>query len=601
MPFPPGFMEELKARNPIDTTIGRYVNLKRAGSHLVGLCPFHSEKSPSFTVFDDHFHCFGCSAGGDVVTFVMRMENLEYPDAVRTLADRCGMTVPDDAGYIRKKSALTRERSFEMNRLAARHFYENLMSDEGAEARAYLDRRKLSRATRVRFGLGYAKNSFNDLTDYLTAKGFTVEEMKENFLCGVSQKNGRPFDMFRNRVMFPIIDTTGNILAFGGRVMDDSKPKYLNSSDTVVFKKSRNLFALNFAKTAVLGDKEKTEKNATGADRYARPGELILCEGYMDVIAMHQAGFSGAVATLGTAITSEHARLIARYAKLVYLAYDSDSAGQTATDRAIRMLDEVGVETRVIQMTGAKDPDEFIQKYGAAAYAKLMTGSEGQIDFKLGSILKKYDLSVPDDKLKAIEEACRMLAAIPSELKREIYATRLATLAEISVDKIQAEIRHAARVENKRVRSRFREETQKTMLRYGDTINPEAIRFPNEATAEQRILGILMLYPEQIEACDICADDFVTAFDRTLFEHLAALYAEGQTDISALNEFYSAEQFSYILAMKNARAALSSNGIDTLEAQLKILRAHKEKTKASSEESLEQTLDRIRRKKTKGS
>lgn len=601
MPFPPGFMEELKARNPIDTTIGRYVNLKRAGSHLVGLCPFHSEKSPSFTVFDDHFHCFGCSAGGDVVTFVMRMENLDYPDAVRTLADRCGMTMPEDMGPVRKKSALTRERSFEMNRLAARHFYENLMSAEGEEARAYLDRRQLSRATRVRFGLGYAKNSFNDLTDYLISKGFTVEEMKENFLCGVSQKNGRAFDMFRNRVMFPIIDTTGNIIAFGGRVMDDSKPKYLNSSDTVVFKKSRNLFALNFAKTTVLGDKEKNENNATGDNSYARPGELILCEGYMDVIAMHQAGFSGAVATLGTAITSEHARLIARYARLVYLAYDSDSAGQTATDRAIRMLNEVGVETRVIQMTGAKDPDEFIQKYGAAAYAKLMTGSEGQIDFKLGSILKKYDLTAPDDKLKAIQEACRMLAAIPSELKREIYATRLATLAEISVDKIQAEIRHAARVENKRVRTRFREETQKTMLRYGDTVNPEAVRFPNEATAEQRILGILMLYPEQLETCGLCAEDFVTAFDRTLFEHLSKMYAEGQTDISALNEFYSAEQFSYILAMKNARAALSSNGRDTLEAQIKILRAHKEKANASSGESLEQTLDRIRRKKTKGS
>lgn len=598
MPFPPGFIEELKARNPIDTTIGRYVELKRAGSHLVGLCPFHSERSPSFTVFDDHFHCFGCSAGGDVITFVMRMENLEYPDAVRTLADRAGMTVPEDgAGILRKKSALTRERSFEMNRIAARHFYENLASPDGAEARAYLDKRRLSRATRIRFGLGYAKNSFNDLTDTLTAAGFAVEEIKENFLCGLSQKNGRPFDMFRNRVIFPIIDVSGNVIAFGGRVMDDSKPKYLNSSDTVVFKKSRNLFALNFAKSAVLGDKPDRQ---ISEQSYARPGELILCEGYMDVIAMHQAGFSGAVATLGTAITSEHARLIARYAKTVYLAYDSDTAGQTATERAIRMLAEVGLETRVIKMTGAKDPDEYIKANGAAAFAKLMDSSEGQIDFKLGNILKKYDLTNPDDKLRAVGEACRMFAAIPSEVKQEIYMTRFATLSEIPIEKIRGEMHRVTRAENRKTRSRFREDTQKLLFHYGDSINPEAIRYPKQTVAEQRILGMLMLYPELLASSDVTADDFVTEFNRTLFEHLKALYAEGQTDISALNEFYSAEQFSYILAMKQSRAALSSNGSDTLAAQLEVLRKYKTAA-AAGEETLAEAMERIRREKMKGS
>ncbi len=602
MPFPPGFIEELKARNPIDKIISRYVELKRAGSNLVGLCPFHSERSPSFTVFKDNFHCFGCSAGGDVITFVMRMENLEYMDAIRFLADNCGMSVPENEDSVfRKKSALTREKSFEMNKLAARHFYENLNSPEGQEARAYLmEKRKLTRATCVRFGLGYAKNSFNDLTDFLVSKGFAPEEIKENFLCGFSQKNGRPFDMFRNRVMFPIIDTTGNIIAFGGRVMDDSKPKYLNSSDTVVFKKSRNLFALNFAKNVVLGDKDKKETEAFKTS-YANPGELIICEGYMDVIAMHQGGFGNAVATLGTAITSEHARIIARYAKVVYLAYDSDAAGQNATERAIRLLAEAGVEARVIKMTGVKDPDEYIKSYGAPAFAKLLSASEGQIDFKLNGILKKYNLSEPDDKLSAVREACKMLAGIRSEVKREVYANRLAGLVSLSIESINAEIKYAAGVENKRIRTRFRDNIQKSLLHYGDTVNTEAAANAKAVVAEQRILGILMLYPELAKTAGVSAGDFVTAFNKNLFERLITLYESGETDISALNEFYTPEQFSYILAMKRARSELSSNGKDTLEEQLTLLRKYGKKDQPQEEESFTDTISRIRSEKKKGS
>lgn len=604
MPFPPGFLEELKARNPIEQVISRYVDLKRAGSNLVGLCPFHSERSPSFTVFKDHFHCFGCSAGGDVITFVMRMENLEYPDAIRFLADRCGMTVPEnDAGVFRKKSALTRERSFAMNKLAARHFYENLNTPEGAAAREYLmQKRKLTRATCIRFGLGYAKNSFNDLTDMLISQGYTPEEIQENFLCGFSKKNGRPFDMFRNRVMFPIIDTTGNIIAFGGRVMDDSKPKYLNSSDTVVFKKSRNLFALNFAKNVVLGDKTSDDsRSMTEQTSYARPGELIICEGYMDVIAMHQGGFGNAVATLGTAITSEHARMIARYAKVVYLAYDSDAAGQNATERAIRLLGEAGVDAKVIQMTGAKDPDEYIKAYGAPAFAKLLGNSEGQIDFKLNGILKKYNLSEPDDKLAAVREACKMLAAIRSDVKREVYAKRLSNLLSLSPESINAEIKYAAGAENKRIKARRREENQKSLLGYGDTVNLQAAANRGATAAEQRILGILMLYPELLPTVSVTAEDFVTEFNRTLFERLAALYQSGETDISALNEFYTPEQYSYILNMKREREGLSANGKDTVENQLDLLKKAAKKSLPKDEESLSDAISRIRQEKKKGS
>lgn len=593
MPYPSSFIQELKARNPIDNIISRYVELKRAGSNLVGVCPFHSERTPSFTVFEDNFHCFGCSAGGDVITFIMRIENLEYRDAIHFLADRCGLTVPEDERISNKrKSALTREKAFEMNKLAARHFYENLMSSDGAQARKYLEDRKISSATRTRFGLGFAKNSFTDLTQFLHDKGFTTEEIKENFLCGISQKNGRPFDMFRNRVMFPIIDTTGNIIAFGGRVMDDSKPKYLNSSDTVIFKKSRNLFALNFAKNTVLGD--NSEKASL-----SKPGEIIICEGYMDVIALHQAGFSGAVATLGTAITSEHARLISRYAKNVYLAYDSDSAGQTATNRAISMLADVGIDAKVLKISGAKDPDEYIKKFGAASFSKLLGASEGQTDFKLNSILNKYDISIPDDKMKAVREACKMLASEHSQIKKEVYAARLSELTGISVDTINAEIKYNTRAESRRIKNKFDEDVQKQLLKYDDKINLQAASNPKAVAVEQRILGIYLMYPELFDdKCELSEGDFITDFNKSLYIRLCELSDDGDFDISALNEYYSPQEYSYILAMRKAREKLSSNGKDALNEQIKLLKNLK--NTSDNEQDLSEFLQKIRADKKKG-
>ena len=592
MPFPKEFIDTLKMRNPIEDVIGHYVVLKRAGSNMSGLCPFHSEKSPSFTVFSDHFHCFGCSAGGDVITFVMKMENLDYPDAIRFLADRAGLAVPEDTqgGYQKKEEKiLTRERSFAMNKLAARHFYDNLMSPDGEAARAYFfEKRKLSKATINHFGLGYAKDSFHDLIDFLTANGYTIDEIKANFLCGISEKTGRPFDMFHNRVMFPIIDLSGNVIAFGGRVLDDSKPKYLNSSDTVVFKKSRNLFALNYAKKSVLGD-----GSTVG---YVQPGELIVCEGYMDVIALHQAGFTNAVATLGTAITSEHARVISRFAKTVFLSYDSDEAGQKATSRAIAVLSEVGIDPKVITYSGGKDPDEYIKSFGAEAFNKLIHASVGTVDYRLEKILAKYDLNIPDDKVKAVKEVVGVLVSIRSEVTREIYVKRLAEKVGLSEMSIEAEMRRDARYANKKSREKFNDDMQRAYLRYDDKINPDAARDPNIAAVERRIIGILLLYPSFFDTCAELNDaKFVTPFDKALFERLRTLH-ENDEPLEALNETYTPDQMGYILEMRREREAMSVNGEDVLRTQLALLASLADK-KNDTPETFEDSIARLRAEK----
>ncbi len=597
MPFPSSFIAELKSRNPIETVISRYVDLKRAGSNLVGLCPFHSERTPSFTVFSDNFHCFGCSAGGDVITFIMKMENLEYRDAIQFLADKCGMTVPADdyTGYGKPKSALTREKCFEMNKIAARVFYSNLNSLDGAAARSYLDERKISAATRIHFGLGYALNSFDNLTDILVSKGFTPQEISENFLCGISKKTGKPFDMFRNRIMFPIIDISGNIVAFGGRVLDDSKPKYLNSSDTTVFKKSRNLFALNFAKNVIIGDKND-EKNTVKS--YAKPGEMILCEGYMDVISMHQAGFGNAVATLGTAITSEHARIISRFAKTVYLAYDSDEAGQAATKRAIRMLTEVGIDAKVIKISGAKDPDEYIKKFGPASFSNIIEASEGQIDYKLNEILNKYDMNISEQKYKAMTEACGIIAAIRTELKRDIYVERLSQLTGVKQETIYSEIKRAYRNEEKKFKRKNSELLQSSILRYDDRINTEAAANYNAAAVESRIIGILLMYPELLNGkTPLSEDDFITTFNKKLFSNIKKLFETGETDITPLNEIYTPDEFAYIMNMKFARMPLSSNGTDALNEQIALLKKIKSESDDKEETDFAGTIEKIKKEK----
>lgn len=596
MAYPQGFIQELKMRSPVQDVIGRYVELKRAGRNLVGRCPFHSEKTPSFTVFEDNFHCFGCGAGGDVITFAMRIENLDYRDAVQFLADRCGMTVPqDEKRYSNiEKPKLSRERAFSMNKAAARIFYENLLSPEGLEARDYLAKRELSPATIKRFGLGFAKNEFYDLHNKLTSLGYSTEEIKENFLCGISQKSGKPFDMFRNRIMFPIIDTSGNVIAFGGRVMDDSKPKYLNSSDTVIFRKGKQLFALNYAKDVLLGNVQS---------ELVKQGEIILCEGYMDVIAMHQAGFTNAVATLGTAITSEHARVVSRYAKTAFLAYDSDDAGKKAADKAMTLLNEVGVDTKIIRMHDAKDPDEYIKKFGAQSYAKLLSGSIGQIDFKLNGVLSKYNLNIPDEKLRAVDECCKVIASIYSEVKQDIYIQRLSQITDVKVESIRSTINRDKKKSAGKAAVSRRADTEKKTMHFDDRVNPEAIANPVAVEIEERILGILLLMPEEYAKCDsLSEDDFVTKFSARIFKELTSLYNQDITDISQFNEIFTPEEMSRIFDMRHRRSELTANGTQALNEQIASLKREKSrvmnsKGNISSDDDLMNLISKARKDK----
>ena len=421
--IPREIIEEIRYRNDIEDVISSYVTLKRAGSNLVGCCPFHNEKTPSFTVFtsNKNFYCFGCGAGGDVITFIMKAENLDYPSALEFLAQRAGIEIPKNGGF--EEKGIPRKRIYEMNLAAAKFFRQCLFDPNiGREALSYLaENRRLSGAVIKHFGLGYSPADFGILTAHMKKLGFTDEELTVGFLCGKSQKNGRLYDYFRNRVMFPIIDVSGNIVAFGGRVMDDSKPKYLNTSDTPGFKKSRNLFALNYAK-----------KNCAE--------QMILCEGYMDVIALHAAGFENAVATLGTAITQEHARIISKYTKSVLISYDMDSAGRAAADKAMRLLADVGVDVKVLKMTGAKDPDEYIKLYGADRFRQVISRSQSGFEYKMDTVLSKYDLSQAEDKIKASAELCNIIASVYSSVEREVYISAAAEKIGLSPDVMKNDV-----------------------------------------------------------------------------------------------------------------------------------------------------------------
>ncbi len=442
MAIPATYIQELVARNDIYDTVSRYVSLQRAGRLYKGLCPFHSERSPSFMVYPEtqSYYCFGCGAGGDVIKFTMEMNSLSYIEAVRFLAQQCGMPMPDeDDGQAKLKA-----RILQMNKLAARFFYDTLNSDEGRNARKYLRDRQLSDKTIVNFGLGYAPAGWQGLVNYLRSKGFTDDEMVRGYLAA-RNKNGNLYDIFRDRVMFPIIDLRGNVIAFGGRRMgDEGGPKYLNSGDTPVFKKSNGLFALNLAKKS-------------GKDTF------ILAEGYMDVIAMHQAGFNNAVATLGTALTSQQARLIGDYAKKVIISYDSDEAGQKATRRAMEIFEKEDVSVQVLSMTGAKDPDEYIKKYGAQRFEMLLEGANSALDFQLMKLKSQYDIRNPEQRVEYLTKACDILAGLTNPIQQDVYCSRLAN--ETSADKASIKLQlDRAKARNRRKETKKKEQE---LLRQG--------------------------------------------------------------------------------------------------------------------------------------
>ncbi len=586
--IPREIIDEIVFHSDIEQVIGSYVTLKRAGSNMSGLCPFHSEKSPSFTVFPAtrSFYCFGCGAGGDVITFIMKEENLEYVDAVKFLAARAGIPVPEDQGA-GEQTGIPRQRIYEMNLAAAKFFRQCLFDPQcGGEAMNYLaGERKLSLATIKHFGLGFSPNNAWSLTNHMHRLGFTDEELVTGFLCGKSRKNGASYDYYRNRVIFPIIDTTGNIVAFGGRVMDDSKPKYLNTSDTPAFKKSRHLFALNFAR-------RKAEER------------MILCEGYMDVIALHAAGFENAVATLGTAITSEQARIFAKYTKKVIICYDSDDAGQTAASKAMRLLGEVGVEVRVLKLSGAKDPDEYIKKFGADAFRQVLDESKTGFEFKLDKILGQYDISVSENKIKASAALCDVISDVPSGVERDIYIRRASEALGVSADPMRGDVERIRKRKLKEYAQKQSNDAQMSLKNIGDRVNSDSAKNIRASNAEEALLGLLLLFEEyRHEAVSgrlgLEADDFTTDFGRRVYEALCTLEnSEGGFSHALLGQMFNVDEMGRIQKMEQDRQRLENNSHEVLVALAQTVSAEKQKQGDDPFGDLARMRERIRMAKS---
>ncbi len=593
MKYPREWIDSVRERSDIVELIGSYVTLRRAGSNYTGLCPFHSERTPSFTVFPDtqSFFCFGCEAGGDAFTFVMRSENLEYPEAVEFLAKRAGIQIPETHEDSDQPRGISRARAYELNRAAAR-FYRDCLFDPaiGEAGMNYLrDTRGLDTAVIRHFGLGYAPNEFGVLLPHLKSLGFTEEEMRQCFLCGRSQ-SGRYYDYFRGRVMFPVINTAGEVVAFSGRdVTGTSKAKYLNSSDTPVFQKRKNLFALNFAK-------------AHCAE------QMILCEGNMDVVSMHAAGFENAVASLGTALTDEQARIMARYTKQVIIAYDGDSAGQRAAGRAMDIFARVGLDVRVLRITDAKDPDEYIRKFGTDAFARLLKGSSTGFSYRLDGVLNRYNIKEPEDRIKAAAELCGMVARVWSSAEREVYLQAVSERLGLPIDSLRRDVERAqARIQRDRHQSEARA-ARMSALALDDRVNPEAAGNIRAAAAEDTVLGLMLLYEEHRRAVregavSLTADDFVTAFNRRVFEAIMELEnSDGGFSTAVLGEQFDPDEMGRLAKLAQARRNLSENGQSVLKAAVRTLQDEKNavtKDDAPPEDSLERLLEKKRQKMLK--
>lgn len=473
------FLQELKMKTDIEDVISTYVTLKRRGATLVGLCPFHNEKTPSFTVYPatQSFYCFGCGAGGDAITFLKKIENLDYLDAVKTLAQRAGLQMPQE-GFDDSLSK-RRRRILEMNREAARFYHSVLLSPEGKVGYDYYIGRALSAATINHFGLGFAPNQWDALLKHMRAKGYQPAELVDAGLARKGQKGY--YDNFRNRVMTPIIDVRGNVIAFGGRVLDDSKPKYINTGDTLVYKKTNELFALNFAKDS-------------------KEDALILCEGYMDVIAMHQAGFTNAVAGCGTALTTEQVRLISRYAKEVILTYDADEAGQKALQKAMTLFDQTDVKVRIPALVGGKDPDEIIRTYGRDKFKGMLEGASNETEFRLLALRRQYNLATTQGKIDFIGGALQILATLPP-VEQDLYVSRLSEELGVERQNMKVQLQDlVARQGNRREKREFNRIVQENMRKTArETMATDATL--RKLRAEDRLISLLLRYPDCSRLC----------------------------------------------------------------------------------------------------
>lgn len=577
MRIPESFIQEVILRNPLEELVSQYATLKRAGSNMVCCCPFHNEKTPSFTLYSNpsHYYCYGCGAGGDAITFVRQMENLDYVAAVEFLANRAGLPMPVTDSFEKR---VNKKRFYEMNAEAARFWHTYLLSPAGKVGLDYLTGRGLSLPIIKRFGLGYAPDSWDALTLHLQKKGYRPEEIKEAFLGGIG-KNGRVYDYFRGRAMFPIIDVSGNVVAFSGRQvapMKEGDRKYFNTNDTPVFKKSRIVFGLNIAKNSP--DKE-----------------LILCEGNMDAVSLHAHGISNAVASLGTALTQEQCRLLARYTERVCLCYDADEAGKRATVKAIRLLQEAGVRVRVITLSGqdkngkeVKDPDDFIRLFGKGAFEKFVKEAPGAIEYLFDQIRSRHTLDTMDGKGAFIKECLTLLSDVPSPIEKELYITRAAEVTGIPAEIIRVQ---AGKESHKAVHRERKEKLEKDIRKtqgLGNRVNPDKAKFLSSAAKEENILGILLLRQEYLLDAKIRPhlkpENFQCEFCRKALTLLLSATAEGDPfSFSHLNQALTPEEIGELEGMKKKREELGNNAPAVLLELCERLEEEVKKTEMKNE------------------
>lgn len=584
--IPREYIDEVVRRSDITEVVSSYVQLRHRGRTHTGLCPFHSEKTPSFVVYPEtqSFYCFGCGAGGDVITFVRKINNLDYVEAVKMLAGRAGMPMPEEDD----KAGRLRSRVLAINKEAARFFYEqlNAENDDARAARAYWRGRGLSDSTIRRFGLGFSPNDFGALRRHLRTRGYTEEEMLASGLQKRSEK-GNVYDVFRGRVMTPIFDLRGNVIAFGGRVLGDEKPKYINSPETLVYKKSKAMFALNIAKKSA-------------SRRY------ILCEGYMDVISLHQAGFDTAVAACGTALTQDQVRLLGEYADEVVLCYDSDEAGQKATARSLGLFAESPVKVSVLNIPGAKDPDEFIKKYGRERFEALLNGTSNAIEYKLAKVREKYDLARPADRVEYIKDAIRLLAGRLTPTEREVYAGRLAEETDVAKANVMAQLEAAVRANQRRAQRQREKELLNTgagadiKLPYNVPGGEKAL---GVASAEQQLVAALIRDPSLIPMAESRVKP-----EQFLMEDMAAAYAavleakrQGHLpDLATLASALPEETVSRLslLLARNYDVGLGRRDVEMYLDRLEQSVPQSSKAGGMTGEELEEYMERLRRKKS---
>ena len=590
MAFPQRFLDELVDRSDIVDVVSSYVSLSKKGGNYFGLCPFHNEKTGSFSVAPDKqiYYCFGCHHGGGVIQFVMEIENLDFPNAVRFLAKRANMEVPEDNTGL--EESRRRQRVLAVNRDAARWFYSNLSRPEGAAVAAYLERRKISRKTAMNFGLGASLDQWDALLNAMLEKGYTKADLLAAGLV-VSNQKGRIYDKFRNRLMFPVIDVKGDVVAFGGRVLDKSEPKYMNTTETIVYSKRRNLYGINLAK--------KTK----------RPN-FILCEGNIDVITLHQAGFDNAVASMGTALTTEQTKILSRYTKELVLCFDNDNAGQLATQKNIELLKDSEFNVRILQLPRRladgeyvkQDVDDFIKFQGAAAFEAILNGSANQMDYRMEAVAAKYDLSDPEQKIAYGGEISALIASLSNAVEREVSAGRAAETAGISRTAMLTEVERARRKKGSQERQTLQREN----------LNAAALRQPRDRTirytdlrsamAEEGVVCLLLLDGALADKCrGLPAEAFSSPFLGKLFALLTEAWSEGRTMTAAsLSAHCTPEEMSHLSAILQRPESLA-NAERALEDYIQvILRSAEKRQGERPEDPLLAAVEKYKQKKGNG-